>query len=388
MHWAVEIPTYNFYNGACFNLNIFLMLIAASIPILLINNNINSRRSTSLYISAKVLNEFLLLSLINLAIYYSLGRVGSRYMAAYTKGEEVKVLFALSDASFEIFQGIFLLVVWSIVALRIIHGTDFNNKIKSVLMQTAFYISGINTALVFIYPTSKLISSFKKRKSMDIAKKRHKSPIKILLFIGLFLLLFCVGLFVKKGTSESISNYFNAHYIVDRFSTHLYHLSSILHIRESNSPVLNKLKSMVWTPFYDRANLLFFGVSKSKTDEEKSLAGYVNYQFYNSDAGSPAPGGSSLGLFASVSLFCPFPVNVCMVFCLFFFGKAFLKKLLFYFKEDLSWPGAFAFSYGPVRMITDDPFLLFNPLDTCFWILLIFTVLFMFLVKKRTPQGI
>ncbi len=99
-------------------------------------------------------------------------------MAAYTKGEEVKVLFALSDASFEIFQGIFILVVWSIVALRIIHGTDFNNKIKSVLMQTAFYISGINTALVYIYPTSKLISSFKKRKSMNIAKKDINRQLK------------------------------------------------------------------------------------------------------------------------------------------------------------------------------------------------------------------
>ena len=364
------------------------MLIAASVPILFMNKSIDKSRGASLYISAKVLNAFLLLSFINLAIYYSLGRVGSRYMAAYTKGEDFKVVFALSDASFEIFQGIFILVVWSIVALRIIHCSGFNNIIKSLLMQTAFYISGINTALVYIYPASKLISSFKKRKSMDKEKKRKKSPKKILLYTGLFILLFCVGLFVKKGSSESISNYLNAHYIVDRFSTHIYHLSSILHIRESNSPVLNKLKSMVWTPFYDRANLLFFGISKSKTDEEKSLAGYVNYEFSNSDAGSPAPGGSSLGLFASVSLFCPFPVNVCMVFCLFFFGKAFLKKLLFYLKEDLSWPGAFAFSYGPVRMITDDPFLLFNPLDTSFWILLIFSVLFMILVKKRTPQGI
>jgi hypothetical protein len=114
-----------------------------------------------------------------------------------------------------------------------------------------------------------------------------------------------------------------------------------------------------------------------KEDRDKSISGYFNYYFWNEKLGPSGPGGSSIGLFATMLLILPFKIVFFGNFFIFIIMKKYLVKV-FNNYHYCSWLMAFSFAYGPLRIFTDDPLVWLNPFEPY----LFFFLLFLFLSKK------
>ena len=373
-HFYVQEPSYMYFESENFSFLFFCMILAAISPLFLCNRKIVIDQS-HLEIRKNYLVFFIVSLCCVIFTYYSLGLAGSRYFGKMSELPSFNLQKAVAQILFEIFCYCNMLLIWALLLAK-----SRLVKLQNILaFLTISTINGINSAVSLIYPILK--SLFSQRTIKIKFNKTFKNIVLVLLSILLFSALFVFGLFIKSGQDglPSFKNYFSKEYLVDRFSTHLYHFSSVIWLRASEqNQEIEEIHQVYLLSIIDRYKLLMYNHRSFNDDRDKSIAGYFNYHFWNEALGPPGRGGSSIGLFAT--LFLIFPLKISF-FATFFFFLAIKKCLVkvFYKYPHCSWLMAFAFAYGPLRIFTDDPLICLNPFEP-----VIFSIfLFLFISKKK-----
>ena len=364
---VVKNALYYYQNSPQFQYQLFSFLILAVIPCFFFNKKNKILIQPSL--NKKVLNIILFTNLCIISFYFLNDLSGSRYFGGISKRENFSLMQGIAQISSEIASINLLLLIWTFLILQ-------KNKTlttKCLSAQSVFFISGLNAGLTFFYPVYKNLFALKKKKLSNVKLQN------LVLFFVIGIIFFGTGLFSKKKSFHfsDFQSYLSANYLVDRFSSHLYHASNVIALQKSkNKQILNHIKSLFLKSIKNRIDIIK-GKNNHLKDHEKSISGYFNFHFFNKDFGEPPPGGSSIGLFATLCLFLPFPISI-FVGLLFFFLLKIVLTLIFKSLPFCNWLEACAFAYGPLRLFTDDPLLLLNPLEP----LLISLLVFLFICKR------
>jgi hypothetical protein len=362
-----------YFQNKKFSFLLFCFILSALLSTFFFNKK-KIVTSTKMLIQKTYLKIFITTYCCFIFLYYYCGLAGSRYFGKMSELPNFNLIQFAAQISFEGFSLVIMLLLWFLLLSKKI----FSGLQKKIAVLTIFSISGINSAISLMYPICKglFFSSIKNNYQKKILRKIQKYFFVILFFP----FLFSLGLYLKGGQIIlfSYKNYFSKEYLVDRFSTHLYHLSSVIHLRASKKhQEIKEIRQLYSINITNRYNLLMFNLKTFKEDRDKSISGYFNYYFWNKELGPPAPGGSSIGLFATMVLIFPFKFVFLVNFLIFITIK---KCLVNVFKNyhHCSWLMAFAFAYGPLRIFTDDPLIWLNPFEPY----LFFLLFFLFLSKK------
>ena len=372
-HNLVATPTYAFINGVNFKTKLYSFIISSLTACFLFNKKIAAQHK-QLKIKKPLPLLILALNLTVALVYFSNNLFGSRYIGGISNLPNFNLLTILSQICYEIASIDILLIIWTFLLLK----TDDKVFTKRLSLQSVLFISGLNSALSFLYPISASIIT---RTKTNLVNQKNTFSLKRfikILFLSFAFLAF--GLIVKNRSLESndITNYFSISYLIDRFSTHMYHFSSVCNIRNLNfQSEIETIKIIFISNIADRLNMLLYGIKIHKEDYQKSISGFFNFYFFNDELGAPPPGGSSIGLFATITLIFPFPFDLFVNLSFFVVLKLILVRL-FANKQLCSWPMACAFAYGPLRIILDDPLGCFNPFEP---VLLSFLIFFIFICK-------
>jgi len=373
LNFYVKQPSYNYFQSQNFSFLFFCMILTANLPLFFCNREI-VLDPLHLKIQKKYLVFFLISFGCVIFNYYVLGLAGSRYFGQMSELPSFNLIKAVAQILFESFSFCSMLLLWNSLLLK----TRFYKIQKFLAFLSIFTISGINSALSLIYPIFKsFVQSKKETQNLGISLVLKK----FLLGIVIPPVFFFLGLTIKSGQESlfSLKNYFALEYLVDRFSTHLYHLSSVFYYRDKKeNQKIEEIHQVYFSSISDRYKMVMSGRKTFKDDRDKSIAGYFNYHFWNAELGPPAPGGSSIGLFATLLLIFPLEIVFFAIFFIFLLIKKCLVKA-FNKYPHCSWLMAFAFAYGPLRLFTDDPLICLNPFEP-----FIFSIfLFLFILKKR-----
>lgn len=373
---VVKNALYYYQNSPQFQYQLFSFIILAVIPCFFFNKKNKIFIQPSL--NKKVLNIIFFTNLCIISFYFLNGLSGSRYFGGISERENFSLMQGIAQISFEIASINLLLLIWTFLILH-------KNKTlttKYLSAQSVFFISGLNSGLTFFYPVYKNLFADHKNKLFYLKLQN----LGLLFVIGI--LFFVLGLFSKKKSfhCSDFQSYLSAIYLVDRFSTHLYHASSVIALQKSKEEQkLNHIRSLFLKSIKNRTDIIR-GKNHDLKDHEKSISGYFNFYFFNKKNGKPPPGGSSIGLFATLCLFLPFPISIFVGFLIFFLLKIVLT-LIFKSLPFCNWLLACAFAYGPLRLFTDDPLLLFNPFEPLLISLLIFSFICKRLYKKQKSNA-
>jgi len=374
LHSFVNDPSYMYYQNGRFSYLLLCFFLSAILPLFMFNRK-KILAPSKFLINRKYLNFFIITYCCVVFLYNLSGLTGSRYFGKMSELPNFNFIKVVTQISFEGVSLVIMLLLWSLLLSKNL----FSAVQKKIAFLTIFSTSGINSAISSIYPICKglLFRSTEKK----LPKKNYWRNIKTLFFVVLiFFALFFLGLYIKSGQDSLplYKNYFSKEYLVDRFSTHLYHLSSVIYLRASKkNHEIKEIYQVHLESIGDRYNLLMSNLKTFKEDRDKSISGYFNYYFSNEVLGPPGPGGSSIGLFATMVLIFPLKIVFFVNFLIFFIIKKCLIKV---FKDYhyCSWLMAFSFAYGPLRIFTDDPLVWLNPFEPN----LVFFMLFLFLYKK------
>lgn len=360
----VKNPSYYFKNSPQFQYIFFTFLVVAIIPCFFFNKTTKAFKQPVW--NQKVLKSIFFINLCIITFYFLNDLSGSRYFEGISKRENFSLVQGIAQISFEIASINLLLLIW---AFLILPGKR-TQIAKFFSAQSVFFISGLNVGLAFLYPVFKNLIYVEKENKRGLCYFLLKK-LMILSLIGI--IFFGAGLFSKNKSclASNFQNYLTTNYLIDRFSVHLYHASNVVSLRVGqNKKELDNVKSLFMKSIENRNDLLN-GKKNNLKDYEKSISGYFNFYFFNSDLGKAPGGGSSIGLLALLCLFLPFPSSMLIGLLVFFVLKKFLT-LIFKSLPFCNWLMACAFAYGPLRLFTDDSLLLFNPFESLLISLLIF----------------
>lgn len=373
---VVENPSYYYENSPQFQLKLIIFFIFAITPCFFFNKKVEAFQRPKM--NKKVLNIIFFINLCLIIFYFSNDLDGSRYFGGLSNQDKFSLMKGLAVILYEITSVNLLLLIWAFLILQ-------GQKLlitRLISGQALFCISGLNSALTFLYPVYKNLRSKPKINKKDTVYFKQTN---LILFACISIIFFGTGLFFKtKSFNESdYKNYFSVNYLVDRFSTHLYHASNIIALQGGeNRYKLDNIKSLFWKSITHRFDLICQSNIYVK-DYDKSISGYFNFEFFNRHHGKPPPGGSSIGFFATLCLFLPFPMSI-FISLVFFLVLKIALTLVFKSLPSCNWPMACAFAYGPLRLFTDDPLLLFNPFEPLLISLLVFAFIFkkLYIFKK------
>lgn len=367
---VVENPSYYYHNSPQFQSKLIVFLIFAISSCFFFNKKAKAFQKPK--VNKKVLNNILIINLCLIIFYFSNDLGGSRYFGSLSNQDNFSFIKGLAVILYEITSVNLLLLIWAFIVLQ-------GQKLlitKLISGQALLCISGLNAGLTFLYP---VYENFKSKPKINKKETGYSKQKKLILLACIGIIFFGTGLFFKKKSfyESDLKNYFSINYLVDRFSTHLYHASNIIALQVGeNKKELDNIKSIFWKSMTHRFDIICQR-NINVQDKNKSINGYFNFKFFNRHYGKPPPGGSSIGFFATICLFLPFPLSIFISFIFFLVLKNVLT-LIFKNLPFCNWPMACAFAYGPLRLFTDDPLLLFNPFES----LLISFVVFVFIFKK------
>ncbi len=231
-----------------------------------------------------------------------------------------------------------------------------------MLLGLIFSINGLGSifvtllfAIIFIAPNSILGLLF--IKSVKLRKHFFSTILIFILLIFIAPPVIKIGEFAKTGNqvevNEILSTYAGFDYLVNRHSVHLSSLAASI----EDGPNSSNLSIPFDTTVYRLKFLL--GDPTAEKPEISTFSRLSLLQFADHKNINPK-GGSSPGLFASLTMIFPFPLAAIGVF----FVTFIFIKLLDYIlcrQPPFSWIGAFIFAYIPFRYPTDSPLDLFIP---------------------------
>lgn len=236
-----------------------------------------------------------------------------------------------------------------------------------ILLGLIFSINGLGSMvavlifiLVFMAPHSMLGFLF----NDSSIKKNNK---KFLRYLGIVIILpfiivplFMAGAYAKSGLNEEYTfkektlAYTGLNYLINRHSVHMASLAASIK-DGSNSADLSVLTDTAVFRFK-----LITGLNpEAQKPEVSSFSRLSLLQFADFRNINPK-GGSSPGLFASLTMVLPLPLAALSVFLVTFFLVKFLDFILCR-QPPFSFIGAIIFAYIPFKYLTDSPFDLLIP---------------------------
>jgi len=232
-----------------------------------------------------------------------------------------------------------------------------------MLLGTVLSINGFGSiavtllfVLVFIAPKSILGFLFNDPVNKNISLFKYMViPILALFFIPTIL---GFSSFAKSGgrttTYEILSVHTDFNYLVNRHSVHLSSLAASIEDGSKFSNISIPFETASW-----RLKKISGIDPEAKKPDISSFARLALLRFADFENINPK-GGSSPGLFASLTMILPLPLAIVGIFLVIFF---FVRSIDFILcrQPPFSWMGAFIFAYVPLRYVTDSPLDLFIP---------------------------
>lgn len=306
-----------------------------------------------------------IISLIAISVGYSVisaGLVQWRYTTSIS--ENSTLLYASIAQTIMPFMSFWVLITDHRLILSRFKSDIFVKGL--IFLGLVFSINGFGSifitllfALVFLAPQSMMSLLFKDTSNNN--RFFRYLAIGIILPI-VSVPLFMAGVYAKSGSSDdsdySLEEMTLAHtglnYLINRHSIHLSSLAASI----EDGPNLSNITIPIETATF-RLNILTgldSGAQKPEVSSFSRLAllQFADYRFINPD------GGSSPGLFASITMVLPLQLSIIIIFLATFF----LIKLTDYIlcrQPPFSLIGALIFAYIPFKIVTDSPFDIFIP---------------------------